>query len=114
MIDTDDNRLQLSKRFGATAIINNSDNKAAEKVMQMTNGRGVDTAIEAVGIPLTFNLCEEVVTAGGTIANIGVHGKKADLHPVRLIPAFSLRIILNSIKSSMLMTPLVAQQLLMH
>lgn len=84
MIDIDDNRLQISKRFGATAIINNSDNKAAEKVMQMTNGRGVDTAIEAVGIPNTFTLCEDIVAAGGTIANIGVHGEKADLHLERL------------------------------
>jgi alcohol dehydrogenase len=48
--------------------------------MKITGGRGVDTAIEAVGIPSTFELCEEIVGPGGTIANIGVHGKKVDLH----------------------------------
>ena len=48
--------------------------------MKMTGKRGVDTAIEAVGIPATFELCEKIVTAGGHIANIGVHGKKVDLH----------------------------------
>ncbi len=48
--------------------------------MKMTGGRGVDTAIEAVGIPATFELCEKIVAPGGTIANIGVHGKKVDLH----------------------------------
>jgi alcohol dehydrogenase len=48
--------------------------------MSMTNGRGVDTAIEAVGIPVTFELCQEIIAPGGTIANIGVHGKKVDLH----------------------------------
>ena len=48
--------------------------------MKMTGKRGVDTAIEAVGIPATFELCEKIVAAGGTIANIGVHGKKVDLH----------------------------------
>ena len=48
--------------------------------MKMTGKRGVDTAIEAVGIPATFELCQKLVAPGGTIANIGVHGKKVDLH----------------------------------
>ena len=48
--------------------------------MELTGGRGVDTAIEAVGIPATFVLCERIVAAGGTIANVGVHGAKVDLH----------------------------------
>ena len=80
MIDLDDNRLAVAKRFGATATINSADGKALEAVMKMTGKRGVDTAIEAVGIPVTFELCEKLVAAGGTIANIGVHGKKVDLH----------------------------------
>ena len=84
MIDLDDNRLEVAKRFGATATVNSKDGKAAEKVMKMTGGRGVDAAIEAVGIPATFVLCEDIVAPGGTIANIGVHGVKADLHLERL------------------------------
>jgi alcohol dehydrogenase len=80
MVDLDDNRLEVAKRFGATSVVNSSDGKAAENIMKMTNNRGVDTAIEAVGIPATFELCERIVTAGGHIANIGVHGKKVDLH----------------------------------
>ena len=48
--------------------------------MELTGGRGVDTAIEAVGIPATFELCEQIVAPGGVIANIGVHGTKVDLH----------------------------------
>ena len=80
MIDLDDNRLEVAKRFGATKTINSTDGKALETVMKMTDKRGVDTAIEAVGIPVTFELCEKLVTAGGHIANIGVHGKKVDLH----------------------------------
>ena len=83
-IDLDDNRLAVSRRFGATATINSSDGKAAEQVMRLTHGRGVDTAIEAVGIPATFNMCENIVAPGGTIANIGVHGVKVDLHLERL------------------------------
>jgi alcohol dehydrogenase len=84
MIDLDDNRLEVSKRFGATATVNSSDGTAAEQVMRLTGGRGVDTAIEAVGIPATFNLCEDMIAPGGTIANIGVHGVKVDLHLERL------------------------------
>ena len=80
MIDLDDNRLEVAKRFGATATINSADGKAVETVMKLTGKRGVDTAIEAVGIPATFELCEKIVAPGGTIANIGVHGKKVDLH----------------------------------
>ena len=48
--------------------------------MKLTGKRGVDTAIEAVGIPATFELCEKLVAPGGTIANIGVHEKKVDFH----------------------------------
>jgi alcohol dehydrogenase len=80
MIDLDDNRLNVAKTFGATHIINSSDGRAVEKVMNLTNNKGVDTAIEAVGIPSTFELCEAIAGAGGHIANIGVHGKPVVLH----------------------------------
>ncbi len=84
MIDIDDKRLEVATRLGATSVINSGDGKAVEKIMKMTNERGVDAAIEAVGIPATFVMCQEIVAAGGTIANIGVHGTKADLHLERL------------------------------
>jgi alcohol dehydrogenase len=84
MIDLDDNRLEVATRFGATAVINSTDGKALESVMKITGQRGVDTAIEAVGIPATFELCEQIVAPGGIIANIGVHGTKVDLHLERL------------------------------
>ena len=84
MIDLDDNRLKIAKQFGATQIINSKDGKAAEQVKKLTDGRGVDTAIEAVGIAATFELCQDLVAPGGIIANIGVHGHKVDLHLERL------------------------------
>jgi alcohol dehydrogenase len=84
MIDPDENRLQVAKRFGATATVNATGVAAAEAVMRMTGGRGVDTAIEAVGVPASFITCEDIVAPGGTIANIGVHGVKVDLHLERL------------------------------
>lgn len=80
MIDLDHSRLEIARRFGATQVINSSDGKAAETVSSLTGGRGVDTAIEAVGVPATFELCEELVAPGGVIANIGVHGKAVNLH----------------------------------
>ncbi len=84
MIDLDDNRLGLARQFGATHTINSADGKAAGTVKELTGGRGVDTAIEAVGIPATFLLCQDIVGPGGVIANIGVHGAKVDLHLERL------------------------------
>lgn len=80
MIDLDESRLEVAKTFGATATANSADGKALARVMELTNNRGVDTAIEAVGIPATFELCQQLIAPGGTIANIGVHGKKVDLH----------------------------------
>ena len=80
VIDQDENRLNIAKTFGATHAINSSVENAVEKVMSITNGIGVDTAIEAVGIPETFELCEQIIGAGGHIANIGVHGTSVSLH----------------------------------
>jgi alcohol dehydrogenase len=80
VIDMDDNRLAVAKTFGATHTINSSTENALEKVMSLTNDKGVDVAIEAVGIAPTFELCESIVCAGGHIANIGVHGKSVTLH----------------------------------
>ncbi|PWG74447.1 alcohol dehydrogenase, partial [Enterococcus hirae] len=74
----------VAKRFGATATVNAAGGKAAETVMKMTGGRGVATAIEAVGVPASFATCEDIVAPGGTIANVGVHGAKVDLHLERL------------------------------
>ena len=84
MIDLDDGRLDVARRFGATSAINSSDGKAVAALMTMTGGRGVDTAIEAVGIPATFEMCEGMIAPGGVIANIGVHGVPVALHLERL------------------------------
>jgi len=80
VIDMDDNRLAVAKTFGATHIINSGRENAIDEVMKLTNNKGVDTAIEAVGIPPTFELCQSIVAAGGRIANVGVHGKSVTLH----------------------------------
>jgi alcohol dehydrogenase len=86
VIDLDDNRLAVAKQFGATAVVNSADGKAAEKIMAMTGGKGVDVAIEAVGIAATFGLCQDIIGAGGHIANIGVHGAGVTLHLEKLWP----------------------------
>jgi len=84
VIDRDDSRLEVARQFGATHTINSEVGTAAETVMTLTAGRGVDTVIEAVGVPATFSLCQDLVGPGGIIANIGVHGQKVDLHLERL------------------------------
>jgi alcohol dehydrogenase len=84
MIDLDDKRLAVAKKFGATSLVNSSDGRAAQHVMDLTEGAGVDVAIEAVGIPATFDICQAIVAAGGHIANVGVHGKPVELHLEKL------------------------------
>jgi alcohol dehydrogenase len=75
MIDLDDKRLAVAEKFGATNLIKSADGHAAHQVMELTEGAGVDVAIEAVGLPATFEICQAIVAAGGRIANVGVHGK---------------------------------------
>ena len=102
MIDLDDNRLEMFTRFGATTVINNKDGNAVEKVMKMTGGCGVDTAIEAVGVPASFITCEDIVAPGSVIANVGVHGVKADLHLERLWDrniSITTRLLLKTVQS---------------
>ena len=110
MIDLDDNRLDIAGRFGASKAINSADGKAVETIMKMTGQRGVDVAIEAVGIPATFELCSKIVAPGGVIANIGVHGTKVDLHletlwdrnitiTTRLVDTVSTPMLLNTVRS---------------
>ena len=80
MVDLDDNRLEEAKRFGATHTINSRDADAAIKeIFELTDGRGVDVAVEAVGFPATFDLCQKILAPGGNLANVGVHGKPVDL-----------------------------------
>lgn len=75
MVDLDDNRLETSLSFGATDTVNSRDSqKAIDRIYELTDGRGVDVAIEAVGIPQTFDLCQKIIAVDGTIANAGVHG----------------------------------------
>jgi alcohol dehydrogenase len=110
MIDLDDNRLEVARRLGATAVINSTNGEAVAAVMKITGGRGADTVIEAVGVPATFELCEKIVAPGGIIANIGVHGTKVDLHlenlwdrnitiTTRLVDTVSTPMLLNSLRS---------------
>ena len=80
MIDMDPARLELALQFGATDVIRVGDGDAVASVMELTGGQGVDVAIEAVGIPATFDICQKIVSAGGNIANVGVHGKPVQLH----------------------------------
>ncbi|KAK0215480.1 hypothetical protein IW262DRAFT_1465123 [Armillaria fumosa] len=81
MIGRNANRVALAKTMGAThGIVSGQGVDVVAAVKELTNGEGADTVIEAVGVPATFELCQELVAPGGTIANLGVHGCKVDLH----------------------------------
>ena len=79
-IDLADARLEAAKLFGADLMVNNGRDDPIAFVHDLTGGLGVDVAIEAVGVPASFELCTELVRPGGHVANIGVHGKPATLH----------------------------------
>jgi alcohol dehydrogenase len=83
-IDMASARLEAAKQFGADVVINNSEQDPIAAVMELTGGLGADVAIEAVGVPATFELATELVRPVGRVANIGVHGKPATLHLERL------------------------------
>jgi len=113
MIDLDENRLQVARQFGATDTINSGKESVMARLMAITGNRGVDTAIEAVGIPATFELCETIIAPGGCIANIGVHGKPATLHlqdlwaknitiTTRLVDTVTTPLLLNTVVSKKL------------
>ena len=84
MIDLDANRLRVAEQFGATSSINSAEGTAVDQVMALTNGAGVDVAIEAVGVPATFDICQSILAPGGRLANVGVHGKPVQLHLEKL------------------------------
>ncbi len=83
-IDIDENRLALAESLGANETIKSFDGNAVRKVMELTNGEGVDVAIEAVGLPAAFDICQGILAPGGHLANIGVHGKPVLLHLEKL------------------------------
>jgi len=79
-IDLADARLDAAKQFGADLTVNNTGQDPLEVVQLLTDGLGADVAIEAVGVPATFELAAKLARPGGRIANIGVHGEPATLH----------------------------------
>ncbi|SAL52196.1 alcohol dehydrogenase [Caballeronia sordidicola] len=113
MIDRDANRLEIARTFGATACVDISQEDAVEQIMKLTEGVGVDCAIEAVGVPASFEMCEAIIAPGGTIANVGVHGVKADLHlehlwdrnisiTTRLVDTVSTPMLLKTVRAGKL------------
>ncbi|KAH7141447.1 chaperonin 10-like protein [Dactylonectria estremocensis] len=112
-IDTDARRLKVAKELGATEIIDSTKEDPIAKVKALTDGKGCDSVIEAVGIPATFGLCQELLAPGGVLANVGVHGTKVDLHlenlwdknisiTTRLVDAVSTPMLLKMVEAGKL------------
>jgi alcohol dehydrogenase len=82
--DVDPWRLGLARELGATHVVDAREGHPAAAIMRLTQGRGVDVAVEAVGVPETFDVCQNVLAPGGHLANVGVHGKPATLRLEKL------------------------------
>jgi len=113
MIDLDDNRLKVASSLGATRVVNSADGKAVERIMALTKTAGVDVAIDAVGLPATFDVCQAIVAPGGHIANVGIHSKPVEFHieklwasnitiTTRLVDAGSTSMLLTMVQSGRL------------
>jgi alcohol dehydrogenase len=110
-IDLDDNRLELAQEFGATDTVNSGGENWVDRVKDMTDGMGVDVAIEAVGIPQTFDACLNIIRPGATVANVGVHGKPVELPLQDLwIMDITMTTGLVSTATTPMLLKLVAQQ----
>ncbi|CCQ46099.1 alcohol dehydrogenase GroES-like domain protein [Pseudarthrobacter siccitolerans] len=110
-IDLDRNRLEQSRGFGATHIVESGEADWKNHVLSHTDGQGVDVAIEAVGIPATFDMCTEIVRPGGTVANVGVHGKSVELHLEKLwIQNVNISMGLVNANTTPMLLKLVAQK----
>jgi threonine dehydrogenase-like Zn-dependent dehydrogenase len=81
VLDVADARLEKARELGADMTINNGRIDAIAEVMELTGGLGADVAIEAVGLPETFELCTDLIRPGGRVANVGVHGHPGDAPP---------------------------------
>lgn len=110
-LDLDEGRLEQAKALGATDTVNNGDADWEDQVRAMTDGLGVDVAIEAVGIPDTFGACLKIVRPGGTVANVGVHGTSVDL-PLQDLWITDIAITMGLVSTST--TPMLLKLVAQH
>lgn len=112
-IDRDPNRLAGAKKLGADYVVDTTEASAEEAVVGLTGGVGCDTVMEAVGVPKTLELAQDLVAAGGVIANIGVHGKSCTLNIEKLwVQKIALtRRLVDTVTAPMLLTLFVAGSL---
>ncbi len=110
-LDLDDKRLEQARRFGATDTVNSGDQDWRDQVMALTDGLGVDVAIEAVGVPATFHSCTSIVRPGGSVANVGVHGSSVDL-PLQDLWIMDLSITMGLVSTST--TPMLLKLVAQH
>jgi len=109
-LDLDASRLEQARGFGATDTVNSGDADWLDQVKALTDGLGVDVAIEAVGLPSTFEACTKIVRPGGSVANVGVHGAPVELALQDLwIMDLSITMGLVSTSTTPMLLKLVAQ-----
>lgn len=109
VIDRDPHRLAVAHKLGAAVLAQTTAANSIEHIMALTAGVGVDVAIEAVGIPESFELCQEIIAPGGHIANVGVHGKSVALH---LETLWSKNITITTRLVDNITTPLLCKTIL--
>ncbi len=83
-VDSVPARQQLARGYGADVIVDHTKGDAVARILELTGGAGVDSAIEAVGADTSFQTAIKITKPGGTIANVGYHGKGEFVHIPRI------------------------------
>jgi len=96
-VDTIPERLEVSKKMGANVVLNPRETDVVEAIMDLTGGRGVDVAVEAVGTQATFEGCTQVVRRGGAVSSVGIYANAAALSMSTYAPSFLQRRILTTL-----------------
>jgi len=74
-VETVPERIEMSKRMGADIVVDFEAGDPVDEIMQITQGRGVDVAIEALGLQSTFESCLRILKPGGTLSSLGVYSE---------------------------------------
>lgn len=77
-------RQELARYYGADVVVDFTKEDPVQRILELTQGKGVDSAIEALGSDLTFQNAIRTTKAGGTISNVGYHGHGEFVHIPRL------------------------------
>ena len=96
-VDSIEKRLHLSRQMGADEVIDFTQEDPVAAIKRLTDGRGVDVAIEALGQQATFQRCLDATRPGGRVSSLGVYGGKLEIPPESYVYGIGDKQILSTL-----------------